>query len=313
MRASVRAFVRCFACRSSSQFIILNPVVGPEPITGSTRMKGGTATKFLLDAALAQALDTFRPATLVDLAFATASRLPDDTVATTRSLSLRTFLAFERTARAVYLCPPGSTTHPLARAVALAGDAIARGGHLYYLGVGIHGILGLIDASECPPTFGAALDDVRGFVQGGWAALGTQGAGVGVPFVDPVEGHLFRLDLADFEREFVGRLTERDVVVAGGLLGGGCVVEGRTDSGERASLARLIGMVRASACTCVCVPREWVGSACIGGKDGMSKPAMSWGWSEYTPSSSSNLLVSGQSQSTGSENTENTTQKWSRG
>ena len=31
------------------QYFIINPVVGPEPITGSTRMKGGTATKIILD------------------------------------------------------------------------------------------------------------------------------------------------------------------------------------------------------------------------------------------------------------------------
>ena len=35
-------------------------------------------------------------------------------------------------------------------------DSLKQGGHLYYLGAGSLGIMGLIDASECPPTYGAS-------------------------------------------------------------------------------------------------------------------------------------------------------------
>jgi N-acetylmuramic acid 6-phosphate (MurNAc-6-P) etherase len=38
------------------EHVILNPVIGPEPITGSTRMKGGTATKILLELIFSRAI-----------------------------------------------------------------------------------------------------------------------------------------------------------------------------------------------------------------------------------------------------------------
>jgi N-acetylmuramic acid 6-phosphate (MurNAc-6-P) etherase len=31
--------------------------------------------------------------------------------------------------------------------------------------------LGLVDASECPPTFGATYEDVQGFIRGGWHTM----------------------------------------------------------------------------------------------------------------------------------------------
>jgi N-acetylmuramic acid 6-phosphate etherase len=59
--------------------------------------------------------------------------------------------------------------------IALAVDAIAaaleRGGHLIYVGAGTSGRLGVLDASECPPTFNVPKDLVRGIIAGGEAAL----------------------------------------------------------------------------------------------------------------------------------------------
>jgi N-acetylmuramic acid 6-phosphate etherase len=59
--------------------------------------------------------------------------------------------------------------------VALAVDAIAgaleRGGHLYYIGAGTSGRMGVLDAAECPPTFNVPPDLVRGLIAGGEAAL----------------------------------------------------------------------------------------------------------------------------------------------
>ncbi len=43
--------------------------------------------------------------------------------------------------------------------------------HVFYLGCQEVGIVGLIDASECPPTYGASLSDVKGFMIGGWKVL----------------------------------------------------------------------------------------------------------------------------------------------
>ncbi len=59
----------------------------------------------------------------------------------------------------------------IARAVELAEEAF-RGGHrLFYAGAGTSGRLGVLDASECPPTFGSDPGMVQGIIAGGMAAL----------------------------------------------------------------------------------------------------------------------------------------------
>ncbi len=59
--------------------------------------------------------------------------------------------------------------------VAAAVDAIVerfeRGGRLFYLGAGTSGRLGVLDASECPPTFGVDPERVQGVIAGGAMAL----------------------------------------------------------------------------------------------------------------------------------------------
>lgn len=59
--------------------------------------------------------------------------------------------------------------------IALAVDTIAeqflKGGKLYYFGAGTSGRLGVLDASECPPTFGVDSDMVKGIIAGGDRAL----------------------------------------------------------------------------------------------------------------------------------------------
>jgi len=59
----------------------------------------------------------------------------------------------------------------IARAVDAIGAALESGGHLVYLGAGTSGRLGVLDASECPPTFSVPADMVRGIIAGGEAAL----------------------------------------------------------------------------------------------------------------------------------------------
>lgn len=49
--------------------------------------------------------------------------------------------------------------------------AFNNDGHLYYIGAGTSGRLGVLDASECPPTFGVPLDLVKGIIAGGEIAL----------------------------------------------------------------------------------------------------------------------------------------------
>jgi len=66
----------------------------------------------------------------------------------------------------------------VARAVALAESALRRGGRLIYVGAGTSGRLGVLDASEAPPTFGVSPRTVVGVIAGGQRALarGVEGA-----------------------------------------------------------------------------------------------------------------------------------------
>jgi N-acetylmuramic acid 6-phosphate etherase len=61
----------------------------------------------------------------------------------------------------------------IADAVELIVAARARGGRLIYQGAGTSGRLGLLDAVECPPTFGTEPGDVVGLIAGGQQAAGT--------------------------------------------------------------------------------------------------------------------------------------------
>ena len=50
-------------------------------------------------------------------------------------------------------------------------ERLGAGGHLFYIGTGTSGRLGVLDASECPPTYGVSPDLVRGIIAGGYDAL----------------------------------------------------------------------------------------------------------------------------------------------
>lgn len=59
----------------------------------------------------------------------------------------------------------------IAEAVTLVVHALKNGGRLIYVGAGTSGRLGVVDASECPPTFGTDPALVRGIIAGGEAAM----------------------------------------------------------------------------------------------------------------------------------------------
>jgi N-acetylmuramic acid 6-phosphate etherase len=98
-------------------------------------------------------------------------------------------------------------------AIAAAVDAIVaafnRGGRLVYMGAGTSGRLGVLDASECPPTFGVPYGMVVGLIAGGPDALLRASEGA----EDRTEDGVADLKSVD--------LTARDVVV-------GIAVSGRT-------------------------------------------------------------------------------------
>ena len=59
----------------------------------------------------------------------------------------------------------------IAAAIDLITDRFSRGGRLFYVGAGTSGRLGVLDASECPPTFGSPPSMVQGIIAGGRRAL----------------------------------------------------------------------------------------------------------------------------------------------
>src|SRR5262245_13807316 len=58
----------------------------------------------------------------------------------------------------------------VAKAVDETVARLANGGRLFYIGTGTSGRLGVLDASECPPTFGVSPELVQGVIAGGYDA-----------------------------------------------------------------------------------------------------------------------------------------------
>jgi N-acetylmuramic acid 6-phosphate etherase len=121
-------------------------------------------------------------------------------------------------------------------AIAAAVDAIARafrtGGRLVYVGSGTSGRLGVLDASECPPTFSAPPEMVVGLIAGGRPAL-----------TDAVEGAEDSPGVGAYEVDANG-ITEKDVVV-------GITASGRTPFVIGAlDRARAIGATTVGICNC---------------------------------------------------------------
>jgi N-acetylmuramic acid 6-phosphate etherase len=61
----------------------------------------------------------------------------------------------------------GAAIPHVARAVDLVAESFRRGGRLVYVGAGTSGRLGVMDAAECPPTFGVSPEMVTGVIAGG--------------------------------------------------------------------------------------------------------------------------------------------------
>ncbi|MEV2209396.1 N-acetylmuramic acid 6-phosphate etherase, partial [Streptomyces sp. NPDC047970] len=89
----------------------------------------------------------------------------------------------------------------IARAIDAAAARMARGGRLVYAGAGTAGRLGVLDASECPPTFNTDPSEVVGLLAGGPAAM-----------VQAVEGAEDSRELAAADLDAL-KLSEDDTVV----------------------------------------------------------------------------------------------------
>lgn len=59
----------------------------------------------------------------------------------------------------------------LEKLAAITAEKMKKGGRLFYIGAGTSGRLGVLDASECPPTFGVPFDWIVGIIAGGDTAI----------------------------------------------------------------------------------------------------------------------------------------------
>jgi N-acetylmuramic acid 6-phosphate etherase len=113
----------------------------------------------------------------------------------------------------------------IARAVDLAVAALSAGGRLVYQGAGTSGRLGVLDAAECPPTFGTDPAQVVGLLAGGHEAM-----------FRAIEGAEDSRELGADDLSGIG-LTERDVVVGIAASGRTPYVIGGLDEARRVGAA----------------------------------------------------------------------------
>jgi N-acetylmuramic acid 6-phosphate etherase len=66
----------------------------------------------------------------------------------------------------------------IARAAELVAETLRNGGRLFYIGAGTSGRLGVLDAAECPPTFGSDPEQVIGIIAGGRDTLIRSAEGI---------------------------------------------------------------------------------------------------------------------------------------
>lgn len=152
------------AQKENQQAFIINPSLGGEHVTGSSRMKGGTATKAILDAIFLTAV--FEDSKPLDH----LQKMYD---------SIITYYS--------------NNSELIAELITKGGQALMEDKSIIYLGQQKEGALGLIDGTECKPTYGATLNDVRGFVQGGFPALNNNEGDISH------YGDEFKIDFQDLE------------------------------------------------------------------------------------------------------------------
>uniref|UniRef100_A0A674II72 Glucokinase regulator n=1 Tax=Terrapene triunguis TaxID=2587831 RepID=A0A674II72_9SAUR len=171
--------------QESHKAFILNPAVGPEGISGSSRMKGGSATKILLE-------------TLLLAAHKTVSK---DTDISEKCL-LEILRTYERAHKVTY-----AQSKKIAALVKQAGTSLQKKACVYMVGWHTLGIIAIMDGAECIPTFGADYNDVRGFLIGDYSEMFNKEADL------IAQGPQFAFSQEDFVKMILPSLTELDTVL----------------------------------------------------------------------------------------------------
>eukprot|EP00040_Diaphanoeca_grandis_P032737 m.199145 g.199145 ORF g.199145 m.199145 type:complete len:594 (+) comp32724_c0_seq1:163-1944(+) len=172
-------------------FHAIVPIVGPEALTGSTRMKGGSATKIILES-------------MLSLAYTAVHTTPTPTPAIDITYTnVRDVLReYDAAVRHTYL-----QADDVASMIAVAGSALRDQGRVIYVGFGAYGIASLIDASECPPTYNAGWEEIRGYLFDGYKCLRNDEGDLSK------QGNQYELGPESFDKTIIATLTKNDVVI----------------------------------------------------------------------------------------------------
>ncbi|KAG8430771.1 hypothetical protein GDO86_020028, partial [Hymenochirus boettgeri] len=163
---------------------LLNPAIGPEGVSGSSRMKGGSATKILLETILL------------------AAHKADSNLAVTEKCLLEILRTYERAHKVTY-----SQSRKIAALMKQTATSLQKKGHLYIVGWGTLGLVGISDAVECVPTFQADWQDVRGFISGGYRSIENRDGDL------TSLGPEFAVSHEDFVKNVLPALSDTDTVL----------------------------------------------------------------------------------------------------
>ncbi|XP_017401115.2 glucokinase regulatory protein, partial [Cebus imitator] len=164
---------------------VLNPAIGPEGLSGSSRMKGGSATKILLETLLLAAHKTV-----------------DRGIAASQRCLLEILRTFERAHQVTYSQGP-----KIATLMKHVSTSLEKKGHVYLVGWQTLGIIAIMDGVECIHTFGADFRDVHGFLIGDHSDMFNQKAEI------TNQGPQFSFSQEDFLTSILPSLMEIDTVV----------------------------------------------------------------------------------------------------
>ncbi|KAK6180519.1 hypothetical protein SNE40_012660 [Patella caerulea] len=146
-------------------------------------MKGGTATKLILESIFVSALSTLH-------------------VKGQNIIAQLVLNSYETVYQNVY-----KEKEQIAKVVKLAGKSLNSGGCIYYVGWDSLGIMGLMDASECRPTYGASLDEVRGFLYKSYSNLRNKEGSLSHV------GKHYLISIEDFSSNILPGLRDEDIVI----------------------------------------------------------------------------------------------------
>ncbi|XP_047378335.1 glucokinase regulatory protein isoform X1 [Sciurus carolinensis] len=188
--------------QEKQEAFVLNPAVGPEGLSGSSRMKGGSATKILLETLLLAAHKTV-----------------DRGIAASQRCLLEILRTFERAHQVTY-----SQSSKIATLMKQVSTSLEKKGRVHLVGWQTLGIIAIMDGVECIHTFGADFRDVRGFLIGDHSDMFNQKAELtnqvrrvfsweGLSNHLLLQGPQFSFSQEDFLTSILPSLTEVDTVL----------------------------------------------------------------------------------------------------